>query len=116
MNQVLREGFARGATTAVLEVRSNSIAAKALYAGLGFRVVGIRKDYYGNPPEDGLTMVLKRRLVGPSIGVHPYVALLTVGLLTRSQTRNMGEGVSSPTVREGSIRSRDCLKEAEILY
>ena len=59
MNQVLREGFARGATAAVLEVRSNSIAARALYEGLGFRVVGIRKDYYGNPREDGLTMVLK---------------------------------------------------------
>ncbi len=39
-----------------LEVRVSNEAAKALYAGLGFVDVGVRKQYYTHPKEDALLM------------------------------------------------------------
>jgi len=42
-----------------LEVRSSNKAARALYKKLGFRDVGIRKDYYVQEREDAVLM-LKR--------------------------------------------------------
>ena len=59
MKHALREAFRRGATSTVLEVRMSSEAARALYQALGFIEVGRRKDYYVNPREDALTMVLQ---------------------------------------------------------
>jgi ribosomal protein S18 acetylase RimI-like enzyme len=35
-----------GATEVFLEVSVDNAAARALYAGLGFREVGLRPDYY----------------------------------------------------------------------
>lgn len=59
MNHALREAFGKGARSVVLEVRAASEAAKALYQALGFIEAGRRKDYYANPREDALTMVLQ---------------------------------------------------------
>ena len=59
MKHALREAFRRGATSTVLEVRMSSEAARALYQSLGFTEVGRRKDYYVNPQEDALTMVIQ---------------------------------------------------------
>ncbi len=42
---------------ATLEVRLSNLAARNLYLGLGFRPVGIRKDYYPKPLEDALVMI-----------------------------------------------------------
>ncbi|WP_444659213.1 ribosomal protein S18-alanine N-acetyltransferase [Caproiciproducens sp. R2] len=39
-----------------LEVRRSNDAAVALYAGLGFEPVGVRKDFYTSPKEDALLM------------------------------------------------------------
>ncbi|HBJ19250.1 MAG TPA: ribosomal-protein-alanine N-acetyltransferase [Clostridiales bacterium] len=39
-----------------LEVRRSNMAAEALYASVGFTVVGVRKNYYRNPTEDALMM------------------------------------------------------------
>ncbi len=39
-----------------LEVRPSNVAARALYASLGFVETGVRKDYYGD--EDALLMTL----------------------------------------------------------
>ena len=50
----------RGVQTLTLEVRASNEAAQALYAQLGFRLVGRRKDYYRLPREDAL--ILKREL------------------------------------------------------
>jgi [ribosomal protein S18]-alanine N-acetyltransferase len=48
---------ARGAVTAVLEVRVSNIAAQRLYARNGFSVAGVRTGYYSTPVEDAWTMV-----------------------------------------------------------
>jgi ribosomal-protein-alanine N-acetyltransferase len=39
-----------------LEVRPSNNAAKSLYRKLGFRMMGIRRGYYYNPPEDAILM------------------------------------------------------------
>jgi len=46
-------------TNVELEVRAGNHAAKNLYARLGFMPVGVRRDYYANPVEDGILMSLK---------------------------------------------------------
>ena len=42
----------RGAVLAHLEVRAGNHAAIALYTGLGYRRVGIRRAYYSDNGED----------------------------------------------------------------
>ena len=49
----------QGAAEIELEVRAGSAGAIALYAGLGFAVVGRRGSYYRNPDEDAVLMQLK---------------------------------------------------------
>ena len=41
-----------------LEVRAHNTAARALYASLGFREVGLRKNFYDNPKDDAVLMEL----------------------------------------------------------
>lgn len=53
---VLKEGARMGARSAILEVRAGNVAAQALYSRLGFGVVGLRRAYYTDPPEDALVM------------------------------------------------------------
>ncbi len=52
----LRAGVRAGAGVALLEVRASNQAARALYASLGFRSVGRRRDYYREPVEDALLL------------------------------------------------------------
>ena len=42
----------RGSKALMLEVRASNAPAIALYEKLGFRQVGLRKNYYRNPKED----------------------------------------------------------------
>ena len=42
-----------------LEVRPSNMSAIALYKKLGFKIVGVRKNYYVNPNEDAILMSLK---------------------------------------------------------
>ncbi|MFO0773945.1 MAG: ribosomal protein S18-alanine N-acetyltransferase [Nitrospiraceae bacterium] len=42
-----------------LEVRASNVAARALYAGLGFREIGLRKQYYRRPDEDAVLMAIE---------------------------------------------------------
>jgi ribosomal-protein-alanine N-acetyltransferase len=49
----------QGAAEIELEVRAGSAGAIALYAGLGFVVVGRRGGYYRDPDEDAVLMQLK---------------------------------------------------------
>lgn len=47
---------AKGARFFFLEVRRSNIAAIAMYQRQGFTEVGIRPDYYRQPPEDAILM------------------------------------------------------------
>jgi ribosomal-protein-alanine N-acetyltransferase len=42
-----------------LEVRASNSEARKMYERFGFRELGVRKDYYLTPVEDGIVMVLK---------------------------------------------------------
>jgi ribosomal-protein-alanine N-acetyltransferase len=42
-----------------LEVRESNAGAVVFYEGLGFRAVGVRKDYYQDPREPALVMELR---------------------------------------------------------
>lgn len=53
---VLEAAIASGASSATLEVRASNAAARALYEGLGFKVEGVRRDYYQEPREDALIL------------------------------------------------------------
>ncbi len=57
---LLRQAAALGAVSAMLEVRAGNAAAQALYAGFGFRPVGLRKGYYKNNGEDAVLMTAER--------------------------------------------------------
>jgi ribosomal-protein-alanine N-acetyltransferase len=57
-NVLIDEARARCAVELFLEVRIDNDAARALYEGLGFETVGIRRRYYDNGRVDGLTMRL----------------------------------------------------------
>jgi ribosomal-protein-alanine N-acetyltransferase len=39
-----------------LEVRESNTAAIALYESIGFQRVGVRKNYYSDPQEEGIVM------------------------------------------------------------
>jgi ribosomal-protein-alanine N-acetyltransferase len=67
LRDVAREAVAAGATSATLEVRESNEAARALYEGLGFKVEGVRRDYYQDPREDA-TILWKRALRSPAAG------------------------------------------------
>ena len=50
----------RGARSVFLEVRDSNHVARALYEGRGFRLVGVRADYYRAPREQALVYRLAR--------------------------------------------------------
>jgi len=56
LTQALARAAQAGAASAVLEVRESNRAAQELYASLGFRVVGRRKNYYSFPREDAVLL------------------------------------------------------------
>ncbi|HET9372073.1 MAG TPA: ribosomal protein S18-alanine N-acetyltransferase, partial [Vicinamibacterales bacterium] len=57
---VFDDAVTAGARSATLEVRQSNVAARALYEGLGFRVEGVRRDYYQEPREDALILWNRR--------------------------------------------------------
>jgi tRNA threonylcarbamoyl adenosine modification protein YeaZ/ribosomal-protein-alanine acetyltransferase len=61
LRHVFEDAVGAGATSATLEVRQSNRAGRALYEGLGFRVEGVRRDYYQEPREDAL-LLWNRRL------------------------------------------------------
>lgn len=46
----------KGSRCLTLEVRASNEGAIALYQGLGFAQIGLRKNYYHNPKEDALIL------------------------------------------------------------
>ncbi len=47
---------AKGIKSLALEVRASNAPAIALYEGMGFQQVGLRKNYYRTPKEDALIL------------------------------------------------------------
>ena len=56
IEMLIRELKNRGSHALMLEVRSSNAPAVALYEKMGFRQVGLRKNYYRNPKEDALIL------------------------------------------------------------
>ncbi|HXE79796.1 MAG TPA: ribosomal protein S18-alanine N-acetyltransferase [Vicinamibacterales bacterium] len=56
LRHVLEEGARAGARRATLEVRRSNEAARRLYERFGFRIAGVRRDYYTHPTEDALIL------------------------------------------------------------
>jgi ribosomal-protein-alanine N-acetyltransferase len=56
LRRVLDEAERMGAVHATLEVRRSNVAARSLYEGAGFRLVGVRASYYTHPIEDALIL------------------------------------------------------------
>lgn len=51
----------RGLECAFLEVREGNIPARRLYSAYGFSEYGVRKNYYKNPTENAVVMVLNQK-------------------------------------------------------
>jgi tRNA threonylcarbamoyladenosine biosynthesis protein TsaB len=70
LRHVMRRAAAAGNTEMFLEVRASNDMALALYRRLGFRQVGLRKDYYPASAETGMrrehALVLQASLTGES--------------------------------------------------
>jgi len=56
MRTAVASAIRQGARGAILEVRAGNVAAQSLYRRYGFEVVGRRRQYYREPPEDALLM------------------------------------------------------------
>ena len=74
---ILERARRRRAREVFLEVRRSNAMAQRLYGRLGFREIGVRKNYYVRPVEDALVMrcILEEpgisgqvRLAGPAAG------------------------------------------------
>jgi ribosomal-protein-alanine N-acetyltransferase len=59
LESVLREAKSREVSTVFLEVRKTNSTAQNFYVKNGFSVIGFRKNYYADPPEDALLMSLE---------------------------------------------------------
>lgn len=56
LKEALYTGRLYGAKTAFLEVRQSNHGAQSLYASLGFEPKAHKRNFYTDPPEDGLLM------------------------------------------------------------
>ena len=57
----LKTEIGEGVETVFLEVRSRNVPAIALYKSYGFSECGKRKNYYQNPPDDAVVMILNNK-------------------------------------------------------
>jgi ribosomal-protein-alanine N-acetyltransferase len=63
--RVLEEAERLGVVHATLEVRRSNEAARRLYERAGFRLAGVRQNYYTHPIEDALILVRDAVPSGP---------------------------------------------------
>ena len=57
----LKTEIGEGVETVFLEVRSRNVPAIALYKSYGFSECGKRKNYYQNPHDDAVVMILNNK-------------------------------------------------------
>ena len=58
LSYALKTERGRGLETTFLEVRSKNIAARNLYKSHGFKEISVRKNYYKQPDDDAVIMIL----------------------------------------------------------
>jgi len=58
LRQVIEQVKWGGANFVTLEVRPSNIGALILYKKIGFKMLGVRKNYYTNPSEDAFVLGL----------------------------------------------------------
>ena len=58
LSYALKTERGRGLECTFLEVMSSNAAAIALYRAHGFTEIGVRKNYYKDPPDDAIVMLL----------------------------------------------------------
>ena len=58
LDLAMRQAWRSGSCRALLEVRAGNREALNLYEGLGFARLGVRRDYYREPPEDAVVLGL----------------------------------------------------------
>ncbi len=58
LSYALKTERGRGLETTFLEVRSKNQAARSLYKAYGFHEIDIRKNYYKDPADDAVIMLL----------------------------------------------------------
>lgn len=56
---LILQAFSENAEFITLEVRKTNVGAINLYSKMGFKEVGIRKNFYENPREDALLMTYR---------------------------------------------------------
>jgi ribosomal-protein-alanine N-acetyltransferase len=59
LDELLAEAMRRQLNAVLLEVRRANQAARSMYAASGFELVGVRREYYWDPPDDALVMRLR---------------------------------------------------------
>jgi ribosomal-protein-alanine N-acetyltransferase len=59
IRDILDQLKGEGCRFVCLEVRASNCGARKMYEKFGFRELGVRKNYYLSPVEDGVVMVLK---------------------------------------------------------
>lgn len=59
LSYALKTERGSGVESVFLEVRSKNSPAIALYSAYGFKEMGIRRNYYQNPTDDALVMVMQ---------------------------------------------------------
>jgi [ribosomal protein S18]-alanine N-acetyltransferase len=59
LSETLKAAHAMGIRRATLEVRRSNAPAMRLYEGAGFRLTGVRPNYYSHPIEDALVLAAK---------------------------------------------------------
>ena len=58
MTYAVKTEKGHGLENLFLEVRSRNLAALKLYSALSFKQIGLRKNYYKDPPDDAILMML----------------------------------------------------------
>lgn len=59
LKSLLEETKKRGTTRLILEVRASNEPAIRLYEKFGFKIQGVRKNFYDKPKEDAYVMILE---------------------------------------------------------
>jgi ribosomal-protein-alanine N-acetyltransferase len=59
MEEILKTSGGKSCSAFYLEVRGSNTEARTFYERLGFKIAGVRKNYYVSPVEDASLMVLR---------------------------------------------------------